>query len=450
MSGFNQPNLKLISVGMIFGLATVFLKGTVVMLGVIAITGIILWNFLPKPDKKFLVTLFIAGVSLRIILFATIYIVSVLQGGNGELVPDSRLYFLKTLGMIKLWEGQPQFSEQVDAGAGNNGYIIILAFFYKLIGFDSVIINPISIFSDKLINCLIGTISGIPIFYIAKDIFGRNVAKIASFLVMFYPSLVLWSMTNNREMSNIFLVCLILLCLLRSFKGRRAFNFIAIFISLLCLATIRGYILFCMIGVISISYLFFILYKSKNKFRIVLSIVIACLIFLNFTGYGKKIKSNFLDLNNFALSVQATNTAVLSQGGSTYRIYDDDLVSGGKVNKAKLINGFLKGWFYFMLVPFPWAVSSKLQILSYPQAIIWYFLLFSAIIGIIIAVRYRFKLSFVILSYIFIVTSGFALSEGNVGSTLRHRDLITPFYFIFASVGLMHLFKPGGLFEEEQ
>lgn len=421
-----------------------------VMLGVILVTGIVLWNLLPKQDRKFLIILFSAGISLRAIIFLSFYLYSISHNGYGELVPDSRLYFLKTLLMMKQWVGQNNFQQTVETGVGNSGNIYILAFFYKLIGYNPTTLTPMSLFSDKLINCLIGTISGIPIFYIAKNIFGKSVAKIASILVVFYPSLVLWSMTNNRDTPNIFLVCVILFCLISSFKEKRMFNLAIIFISLLCLGTIRAYILFCILWVVFISYLFFILSKTKNKIGIIILLLIPSIIFLNSTGYGKRLKSNFLNLNNIALSLQTTNYGVLSQGGSVYRIYDDGLVSDGKANKFILIKGFLKGWFYFMLVPFPWAVSSMLQILSYPQALIWYFLLFFAVIGIIVAIRYGFILSFVILSYIFIVTTGFAVIEGNIGSTLRHRDLITPFYFIFTSVGLVYVFKRGELVEEKE
>ncbi len=447
----NKLNLKLIFFGVALGLATVLLKGTVVMLGVIIITGIILWNFLPEPDRKFLVTLYIAGMSLRIIIFAIFYIISVSHGGSGELIPDSRLYSLKTLLMMKEWAGQTNLPATVEAGVGDSGLLYILAFFYKFLGYEPASFTPTSLFSDKLINCLIGTITAIPLFYISKDIFGRAAARITSCLIVFYPSLVLWSMTNNRDTPNIFLVSLILFCLIRSFKGHMARNLAIIFISLLCLWTIRPYILFCILGLVGISYLFFILSKAKNKSGIVLFLIISCLIFLNFTGYGKKLKRDYLNLNTIALSFKTTNDGVLAQGGSVYRIYDGSLVSAeGKANITVLMAGFLKGWFYFMLVPFPWSITTLLQVLSYPQIIIWYILLYFAVIGIIIAIRYRFIRSFVILGYIFIVTSGFALSEGNIGSTLRHRDLITPFYFIFTSVGLMHVFKRGGLVGQKE
>lgn len=93
-----------------------------------------------------------------------------------------------------------------------------------------------------------------------------------------------------------------------------------------------------------------------------------------------------------------------------------------------------------MLVPFPWKIYSLRQLLSIPQTIVWYILIPFIIIGITVAIRFKIWQNFAILTYLFIITSVYALVEGNVGSAFRHRDLVLPFYLIYAAVGIAKVF----------
>lgn len=195
--------LTLVIIGVCLGAAVTFFKDTVIMFSVIGLFGLFLYNWLPQPDRKYLIGLFISGIAVRVILLSLYYFTSIYTGGNGEMIPDSRLYFLRALSNLRIWLGQDQFSFQVEGNVGENGYLYILSFYYYLLNFLPKIPNPVSLFSEKLINCLIGVLLAVPIFYISKDIFNNKVAKIASFLVIFYPSLILWSITNVREPINI-------------------------------------------------------------------------------------------------------------------------------------------------------------------------------------------------------------------------------------------------------
>ncbi len=438
----NKLRMEVILVGIIFGFLTVISKGTALMLGVIFITGIILWHFLPEDDRGFLIKVFIIGISLRVIIFAAFYIISFYRGGYGEIEPDSRLYFLKTLQVMRSLLGKSQLQEQVQPGVGNNGYLLILSIFYLIIGYNPSIPDPASMFPDKLINCLIGTLSAIPIFYISKGLFGKNVAKISSIFAVFYPSFVIWSMTNTREPINILLVSIIILLITRMQKAKKIKYFFLLFFLLLYLLTIRPYIFFCTLIVILSVALVYLFCRIKRNFLMLAAIMLLFVYFINFTSYGQTLKTQYLNPNKISKQLYKRNQDVLSQKGTMYRIYDNNLVTGERLNKMALIKGFLKGYFYFMLVPFPWAVSSGPQLLALPQMIILYFSLPFIFIGIIFSIRYKFKTSFTLLSYVFIVTSAFALVEGNIGSALRHRDLVLPFYFIFASAGLVFFFKP--------
>lgn len=436
--------LTLVIIGLCLGICTVFLKGILVMFFVIILAGVALHKYLPLPDKKYLLRLFISGLAIRILLLTSYYAVSIATGGNGEMIPDSRLYFLRALSNLRIWTGQEQFPYQVEGNVGENGYIYILSFYYYLINFIPQIPNPVSLFSEKLINCLIGVLSAIPVFYISKEIFNRKIAKVSSFLAIFYPSLILWSITNVREPINILLASLGLFSMMRLFKNKEFKYLVILVISLLLLIPIRKYFFLFMLTVGGISFLVYLfLYYGKQTMRSIFALI-AILIFLSFTDFGKGIKTRYLakvNFDNFAQKLYVQNDGFLSEGGVLYKIYDNGFICNGKVDEIKFIKAFIKGWGYFLLVPLPWWISSFSQLSAYPQLILWYCLLPFALIGLIFAIRYRFRESVVIIIYLLTVTSQFALVEANVGTAMRHRDLVIVFYFIFAAAGLFKLFR---------
>lgn len=436
-----------ISIGALLGIAYVFLQGTIFMLGVIVITGIILAAYLPKPDRRFLMTLFIWGMSAKFILCLTLYTASVFSGGNGEFTPDSRLYFLRALSNLRVWLGQTEFPFQVEGNVGQNSYLYVLSFFYWLIGYNPLIPNPVSIFSVRLINCLIGTLSGIPAFYMAGDIFGKRVAKFASIFTVFYPSVFFWSMTNSREPSNILLIYIIVFSLVRFQKNRNPLCIILLFLSLLLLKTIRPYSFTISLVAALGSLIIIFMGNLKRNFILIFCAVILTMTFLNVTTHGRHIKNRFLNFNVYIDRLYNSNQDILSEGGPTYKIYDDDFLYANHPSKElKLIKAFLKGAVYFICAPFPWAMSSAIQILAYPQMITWYLMFPFIFIGIFLAIRHRLRVSFSMFFYIFISTFSYALAEGNVATTMRHRDLITGLYLIFFAAGLVKILNAKELF----
>ena len=144
--------LNLIIIGACLGILMVFFKDTIIMFSLIILAGLLLHEWLPRPDRKYLLTLFISGMVIRIIFLSLYYLISIYTGGNGEITPDSRLYFLRALSNLRIWLGQDQFSFQVEGNVGENGYLYILSFYYYLINFLPQVANPVSLFSEKLIE----------------------------------------------------------------------------------------------------------------------------------------------------------------------------------------------------------------------------------------------------------------------------------------------------------
>ncbi len=89
----------------------------------------------------------------------------------------------------------------------------------------------------------------------------------------------------------------------------------------------------------------------------------------------------------------------------------------------------------FLLRPFPWEARNLIQIFTVPETLFWYVLLFYCFFRGLKAVKFS-KYHSVVLSYLIILTIGYAMVAGNMGTSYRYRSQVLPFYLIFIAKGL--------------
>jgi 4-amino-4-deoxy-L-arabinose transferase-like glycosyltransferase len=304
-----------------------------------------------------------------------------------------------------------------------NIYLYLVSLFYYLFGY-----SPVSII---FMNCIISVLTGIIYYSIAKQITNIIVAKITAILVTFFPSLIIWSIVNLKDSLFIFLTALILWLFLQLLKNNKIIYLILLILSIILQHYLRRWILLPTLIVLGLSYLI-----MKMRIRIIhifLSFIILVSIF-------PTLKEN---LNEFKTRTINYHRGVISTGGNCYRIYDDwlykpDTISA-TVNFFGLFKALSKGWLHFFLEPFPWKIFSKSSLLSFPQMIIWYFLLPFSAIGILTQLRYNWRKSFLLVLYFLIIGSIFSLTGGNIGTDFRMRDPLTPIILLFSSIGLIKI-----------
>jgi len=411
----------------------------IVVMGVLYLgLYLVVRQIIDQEDLQFINRLFVAGILVRLATLFALYHLSILTGGPGELIPDSRLYSLKAIELYKRWVfGERWILCDAPGELKPKGLVYVLALFYWLIDYQPKLKVIFELATDKMFNIALSVASAILIYQFTARTFNRYTARIAAVLAMFCPTLVLWSVTNIKEPLHIFSVAIIGWCLL---KFNEKFSWYYLFLIILILwmfSTVRSSIVVVIITAIFISLCFN--FKMKTIRKVTIVPLIMCVLFITWKiGYfGKSIIPIIITLPvKVATKIVASNYEVIKQGGSFYSIYDVSMLNPDNITLLNFLSGAIKGITFFSLVPFPWNIRSILQLLSLPQVLLWYLLIPFTIQGMIIAWRYRFRETIFIISYLVISTIGYGLFEGNVGSTLRHRDTLMIFYFIFAAVGI--------------
>ena len=420
---------------------------------------IIIYNnsFVLHEDKSLITKIFLIGLISRLIVGSILHVVAVLYGNGIDIFGDGMAYALNgrwISGIIdgsavnlpilydsppiwevvkgtprELWGGlKPCFIDyQITLWA------YILGILYHAFGFQPLI--------GIMLNCLLGALLPINLYFITSRLTNLKeinyYLKVAALTIFsFFPSLFLWSITNSRDMSIIYLLsCFVLLILKYEKKD------LVLLIAALPVAIIIGFFRIQLLYPLIFLLLFII---SLKRFclgivtRKITSIaIIGCLTVIFFQNrhgidFGQILESFFID------QIITIQKGTISTGGNIYYILPRHYYSAIASLHLTFFDYsllILKGWFHMLLEPLPCRVTTLSSLLSYPQMVIWYVLIFFSIYGMFLSIRIKKNACMLVVLYIFIFGTIIALYGGNAGTTFRLRDLVTPFMLIFSIIG---------------
>ncbi|MFC1698995.1 ArnT family glycosyltransferase [Candidatus Omnitrophota bacterium] len=447
-----KNSLFLILLGVAAGVTSIFIPGTLFIFLCIFIISVLIKSFAKEEDKSFILSIFLIGMGVRVLLALILYFLSIYLHIGYEycdgracdplivdryalgVIGDSAFTSLRGWWLAQVWHGNIErswFRLEDMVYAPRDHHFRIYAAFYYLFGFSQ--------FAAKLINSLFSVGAAVLIYYIAKDIFEQRVAKLAAILAAFFPTIVLWSVTHLKEPINSFFICLTIFSIHRLiFLKKKSYL-------LLLIISFANIFVRYSLGIFTLCFalLSLIIGLSRNKYFRLAIVLLICSVMMTSLG-REKVKSAETKLISEINGLIYAQRGVVSAGGAVYQIYPEDfegLSSIKQLFSLDFMAAAAKGVIFFLLTPFPWQISSKLQLLSYPQVILWYLLFAFALVGIIFSLRYYFKESCLILVFLFFSVLLSSLVSGNIGSAMRHRDITTPLILLFSAAGLVSHFS---------
>ena len=91
--------------------------------------------------------------------------------------------------------------------------------------------------------------------------------------------------------------------------------------------------------------------------------------------------------------------------------------------------------FAFLTVPFPWQVATTSELVFIPEQLVWYGLLVTTLIGLRSSWQRDSLVVSLLLGYVLPISAALALTNGNVGTLVRLRGLVTPFLIWIGALG---------------
>lgn len=363
-------------------------------------------------EQDFLKRLLLYGFALRIALA----VVLEWTGWSVRFAPDEETYAATGRLMALYWAGDILVRPGRFSTNQPLGYFYVNAAIFYLFGNSQIWV--------KVLNAFIGAFSARYVFFLARDLFGRAVARRSALLCEFFPSLVLWSVLNIRD---VWVVFLILFISWKSYVVVRSYSpgaLVGVVLASLVLSWFRDYLFY----VVAIPPVVAILIGRRSHLgRNFLLAMVAGLGVLLLVQHAKAGATAADRMTLEALSKARQDLAI---GGSTVGESVDISTPGGAL--AYLPTGLA----YFLFSPFPWQITSVLKLFALPEMLLIYYLTPSMIRGIRYTIRTRFREALQILLVTSLLTISYALGEGNVGTLYRHRAQAISMYLMFAAAGL--------------
>lgn len=425
-------NRTYIVFGIIFGILpfvipySVFIYSIIILLG-FAVGAILIYKHEPK-EAKTLMKIFIAGFLLRLIVCILLSYLAYLKKGNiFFLGADDYGYAYNASKIVAAWRetGYLPGSDSLwwMPWAGDLTYSYWLSFLYYFIGEYY--------FMSLFINCAFGSLSIIFVYLIAKEIFNYRVAILSSLLMLFWPSMILWSTQNLKESLTVFIIVLVfwILIKLKQHLNKLSYWIISIF-SLSVIYKIRKSIAIILF-LTSILFLAMNFFKNKLKFGVILFLIFLMLV-ANWNYFNRFFNKSFGSPSYTVFEALNQAHKVRVWAADTAFLVGVDISTPG--NFLRHLPKFL---LYIIFSPLPWEMSKAKHLFGSLEMLIWFLLFPFALRGIFLSIRYKIKQSFSLLIFLFIMLFSL-IGEGNTGTIFRHRALIWPCWFIFTSVGLTY------------
>jgi hypothetical protein len=336
-------------------------------------------------------------------------------GYSGRFAPDESTYASAGSAMALYWTGEVlirpfRFTTEQPLGYF---YLNALSFFV----FGSAI--PL-----KLVNALIGSMSTRYVYRLAESYFGSGAARRAAVLYCFFPSLVLWSALNIRDVWVIFLILFLSWKSHQIVTGYSHIALVSVLAAIVLLMQFRDYLFY----VVAIPPIVAMLIGSRGhvvrNFIVALIGATAVVLLVQQGAAGSAERHMSLE------TMSRVRQDMAIGAGSAFH-EDVDISTPGKALAFLPI-----GVAYFLFSPFPWQITTFLKVFSLPEMCLIYALVPAMARGVRYAVSQRFRACLQPLLLTGLLTVSYSLGEGNVGTLYRHRAQVIAFYLMFAGVGL--------------
>ena len=382
-----------------------------------------LHNWLVLSARRFLRTLFAWSLILRVLTMVVLYFVFKHLTGTPFSIGDFDEYSYHTAAtdLAYHWR-QAHFGimTYIPFGFAYSGYPTFCAILYFLLGSSTIL--------ARIANCIIGSLSVLLTYKIARDLWGECIGRTAGIIAMLFPLMVFYSGVQLKDTILTFLVLWVTYNVIKWGSGKKIkfWQLVLVIGAVVSMFTFRT-----VVGIITISciLIYSVIPKSKSLYsnmrKVAAGIAVILLSLLLLLGMrGEK---------------PTLNRLVRGYGLAEYRAAQWG-TSGSDISGYASFNLFSVIAFP---APFPTLVDIPLDTTSAPlrgeyyhigTMLVWNILSFFALIGIFSAIKKRFHSS--LLLWLFTLFYLLTLTQSNFIMHERFRLVIAPFLIIFTAVGL--------------
>lgn len=423
------------------GLALIYSASPLVTGALAAIAALLLLagRDLPRPERRRLLA--ILGIALAARLA---FISAVLASGIpllndlsvGALRGDDAYYLGRAIRARDIALGLTQGKYDyfiVSDEYGRTSYLQLLTVLQTLFG-------PAP-YGMRAINAVLFVSGTYLLFRLARAAYGATAAAVGLTALLFLPSLFVSSTSLLKESTYFFVTTVLLTLVVSAMRHPRlAARIAAIAMGAVCLWALddlrRGALLLSIAGMAT-AIVLRVMFETPR--RAMAGLAVAAIIVVA-AGTQPSIHTRAID---GITSAAKTSAGHVFTTGHAYKLLDEAFYMNPGTPAAwplTLTDGqaarfLVRAARSFLFMPWPWEITSRSELLFLPEHIVWLLIVVFAPIGVVAGWRRDRLVTALLIGFVLPTAAALAVTNGNVGTLLRLRGLVSPYLIWVAVVG---------------
>lgn len=345
-------------------------------------------------------------------------------GAAAVLMPDDMAVMRYSIWIRNAALGIPiaplDYSSVFHLSGGESGQSYLLAYLQVHLGTAT--------YGLRLVNLVLYLAAAIMLYRTVRPAFGAPAALAGLTVVLFLPSLFVWSISTLKEPTYLFFLALSLggagAALRANTRARRVLALIACAIGVLGMGSIRADGSLLVGGGLFIGVSFAALIRRPV---LLLTLLVA---FVGVGGYALRDPRVDDQARNLLKRGYIPHAGFVKSGGWNYRLLDSELYAIPNLNSTyQMTPGaaaryVIRAAASIVLVPLPWHMQSPFALAYLPEQVVWWVLVFLAAVGSVAGLRIDPRLTLLLLGVIFVSGAAIGLVSGNIGTMVRHRSTV--------------------------
>jgi hypothetical protein len=423
-----------IALGLFYSLSPM----TVLCLPVLVAVAVWAGRGLSPRERRWFISLLVVAVLARLTVIAGLFLTAAPDQPFATLFGDEQFFKYRSLWIRNIGLGvavSPADMIYAYDDLGRSSYLYLLAFLQALFG-DLP-------YGVHVLNATVYLAGVLMAYRYIRPVFGGAAALAGLALLLFFPSLFVWSVSALKEPSYTFVAVVEMLCCLWLVRGTRWPHRAAAGIGLVaCILTLeslrRGGLAVGLAGSGAGLALGLIGKRPKLIWVALAGTPLLCAALIMTPAINERI----LGLVRSSAVYHAGH--IMSEGYS-YKIldsryyHDRKLLQGMKAREASQY--VVRSVISYATEPVPWRAESAGLRAYLPEQMLWYVLLAFVPVGLIAGFRRDPVLTGLLASHAVALVMMVALTSGNIGTLIRHRGLALPYLAWLSGLGFCQVLR---------
>ena len=422
-----------IAAGGLLGFAYTLSPLTVLCLPVIGLLALRVGRDLGQRERQWFFALVIVAIVLRLSAIAGLFLWADDAQPYATFFGDEQLFKNRSMWMRNIGMGMPISPADIIYAVddvGESSYLYVLAILQALVGAAP--------YGVHVLNTTFYAAAVLVLYRLVRPAFG-GVASLAGLgLLLFLPSLFVWSISALKEPLYTLVAVGELWCALYVIRGktwgRRVAAAAGLVVGAFALDSVRR-------GGLSVAVLGaaggLVLGVAVARPRLLLAMAVTTPVIAALALSTPAVQERLLHLGRMSANYHIGHVVSL---GYSYRLieprYYREIGGAVRMPPREVAAYAVKSVASYVVQPLPWKAESRAMLAYLPEQMLWLIVVALVPIGILAGLRRDPLLASLLAAHAGAVMMMVALTSGNIGTLIRHRGLALPYLAWLAGLGV--------------